>query len=124
MPASQAGRSILLVEDEAMLRTLLSAQLDGMGFRVQAVASGDEAMEAIDMGATFDVLLTDVRMPGKIDGVELAKRVRAISRHPKIIVMSGYVGHQDASAQAIENFLPKPFTAGRLRQELARVAGN
>lgn len=108
----------LLVDDEAMLRDIVCCLLEDLGFQVDQANSGDEAWQMIRSGMKPDLLLTDVRMPGQIDGIELAKRVKAMQEKTAILIMSGYVGSQNRTEEGLPFVLPKPFTMERLSQSI------
>ena len=103
--------SILVVEDEDALREVVSELLETHGYRVLAARSGDEAALLVAEGATVDVLFTDVRMPGALEGVDVA--IHARGRHPAIhvLVVSGYAPHPMARLGVLEpaaHFMSKP----------------
>lgn len=104
----------LLVEDEAVLRNMLCGSLSDFGFEVEQAESADAAWRMVEEGLNFDLLVTDVRMPGTMDGIELAKRVKATGTDAAIVIMSGYTGAQKTPLEPFPNFLPKPFTEARL----------
>lgn len=104
------GQRILLVEDDDSVRLTFDRGLRKHGLIVSAAADGAAALRILDSGAEFDVLVSDVMMPG-IDGVELA--AMATQRRPglKVVLMSGYAElplHRAADAQGVR-FLAKPF---------------
>ncbi len=106
------SESILLVEDEEPVRRLVQQILEMEGYRVQVVSSGAEALALVLAGAEFDLLLTDVIMPGGVSGRDLADRLRATRAELKVIFMSGYTG--ELAGRGLElregkNFLQKPF---------------
>lgn len=84
---------VLLVEDEACIRFIAAEVLQDEGFEVVEAWDGDEAARLLDGSCLFDVLFTDVQMPGLIDGIDLAMHAR--QRHPMIhlIVVSSYTLH-------------------------------
>ncbi|MFT3912820.1 MAG: PAS domain S-box protein [Anaeromyxobacteraceae bacterium] len=125
--ADGAGRSLLLVEDDASVRRVLERALRAAGFRVLVAGSGEEALALppVDV-AEVALVVTDVVMPG-IDGPHLAAALRA--RHPalRVLYLSGYT--RDALTQRGElgegvELLTKPFTpevlVDRVRELLAR----
>lgn len=79
---------ILVVDDEGAIRYSVSKTLQRVGYRVSEAASGEEALEAM-AAHEFDVILTDIRMPG-IDGVELLRRVKDMAPDASVILMTGY----------------------------------
>jgi signal transduction histidine kinase/ActR/RegA family two-component response regulator len=86
------GERILVVEDNPQLRRVLVRQLGELGYRVSETENADDALDALDGGADFDLLLTDVVMPGKLDGIALAHAF--VERRPdgKVILTSGFPG--------------------------------
>ncbi len=81
---------ILLVEDNDQIRTLGTGILRGLGYRVTVATSGDDALEYIEGGARFDLLFTDIVMPGRIDGLALATELRARDPGARILFTSGF----------------------------------
>jgi CheY-like chemotaxis protein len=86
--------TILVVEDEVLLRLDLASQLRTAGFDVVDAETAREALSVLERGGTVDLILTDIRMPGEIDGLALAKTVRSRGRTIKIIILSAFVGPQ------------------------------
>ncbi|WP_428392857.1 response regulator [Lichenicoccus sp.] len=76
---------VLLVEDEATIRMILAEVLADAGFVVTEAASGEVALRLFDEVRAFDLLVTDVHMPGRVNGVDLARAVRA--RWPEVPVV-------------------------------------
>jgi two-component system cell cycle sensor histidine kinase/response regulator CckA len=106
--------SILLVEDEDMVRRYVATVLGGAGYRVLAAAGGQEAL-SIAGEERVDLLLTDVVMP-KISGPELAERLNL-----PVLYMSGYTGdliEQHEMLQPGVAYIEKPFTAGDLKRKV------
>jgi CheY-like chemotaxis protein len=95
-----------------LLQRILERTLKDGGFRVTAVGSADEAIAALGSGVEADILLSDVRMPGRLDGLQLAEWVR--EHHPSIVIVL-----QTAFTDLeVDNFrvLRKPFTPAELMQ--------
>lgn len=80
-------KTILVVDDDAGLRTVVTRILTAAGYEVSQVASGREALEAVQR-TRFDLVITDVYMPD-MDGIEFITRVIQLTGHPRLIVMSG-----------------------------------
>lgn len=119
------GLRVLVVDDEADARELLRRLLAEQGCEVAVAGSADEAVPVLGAGR-FDVLLTDIGMPGT-DGYELLRRVRA--KHPaqKAIAVTAFARPQDrerALAAGFDGHLPKPVNPARLLAVLAEVAGS
>ena len=86
--ALSAGVKVLLVEDEPLIREMMAELLEDAGFDVTATCSGDEAAILLaDDG--FAVLLTDVTMPGTLDGIDLAEHAREIHPGLPVVFVSG-----------------------------------
>jgi len=120
----RGSESILLAEDSESLRKLAQSNLEAAGFRVLSAHSGEEALEiATRHGSTFDLLLTDVVMPG-MNGRVLAEKLSP--RHPgmKVLYMSGYTDSFIAGHGVLEpgtNLLHKPFTEDVLIRKVREV---
>ncbi len=89
-PRASGHESILVVEDDRLVRDYVLAQLRALGYAASAASNAAEALKMLDGGAVPDLLFTDVIMPGGIDGRELAERARR--RYPalKVLFTSGY----------------------------------
>ena len=81
-------KSVLLVEDELVIRMAMGEALRNAGFHVIKAADGDQAHEVISSGDDIAVLVTDIIMPGQLDGMALARLVRAQLPQTKIVLVS------------------------------------
>jgi CheY-like chemotaxis protein len=99
---------ILLVEDEMLLRELMFEELSESGFAVTPIATADEALRFIDKDTSFDLLLTDIRMPGDADGWTLGRRARQVMPWIQVIYATGYADH-GSDLYAHERSIKKPF---------------
>jgi PAS domain S-box-containing protein len=121
--APGAGR-ILLVEDELAVRTVIATLLRRLGYTVTIASNGNEALRLWqEASGAFDLLLTDTVMPGGLDGLELAQKVRAERPGLPVIVMSGYTDkilNSDVLKTSGYGFLAKPFEAHTLTDAIAR----
>src|SRR5437867_70280 len=123
-PLQQGCETILLVEDEGMVRKLARVALETNGYHVLEATRGEEALAVLRaLSGTIHLLLTDVVMPG-MNGRELAEKISAMNPKMKILFMSGYT--DDAVVRRgvlIEGtaFLQKPFTAGSLLRKIREV---
>jgi CheY-like chemotaxis protein len=98
-----ARRSVLIVEDEVLIRLMLVDELTDAGYSTIACATADEAWQVLHSAIRVDLVLTDIRMPGRIDGLELATRVRANWPQIKIVIMSAHLrGRTEADAVLIK----------------------
>lgn len=127
-PMAEQGAKILLVEDDTSNRRLISRLLEVSGYVVHAIASGEEALALLDHGY-FDVLVTDLSMPG-MDGVELVETLRAREQStlraptPAVVItaypLSEYQGR--CREAGVDVFLSKPINGTALRRALARLS--
>ena len=107
--ASVTPATILVVEDEAIIRIELAARLAEMGFKTLTAGDADEAIALLDANPDITLLFTDIRMPGSMDGLRLANHVRLRWPPVKIIVASGLIDTQLSALPDDSIFLPKPF---------------
>jgi two-component system cell cycle sensor histidine kinase/response regulator CckA len=128
-PAPRAGSarivdgsvSVLLVEDQDAVRKFAALALRSQGHTVTEAETGEVALELARAGTPFDVLLTDISMPG-IDGHELAVRIRAQRPDTAIVLMSGYAPDVDRNGQLERSvFLQKPFPPAELLAALNKA---
>jgi CheY-like chemotaxis protein len=119
--APRGGETVLLVEDEELLRRMTREVLEASGYRVLEAAHGDEAIRiSRSYPGTIQVMLTDVVMPG-LSGPELARLLAGVRPRMKVLYVSGYP--DDASVPAVRtaagtDFLQKPFTPAALEGRL------
>ena len=113
---------ILLVEDEDTVRATILRSLLRTGHQVEAARSGEEALRIGLAGEGFDLLITDINMPG-LDGPALARRLRERSENLRILFMSGYA--RDDRIGRLETgrteFLPKPFAPTELTRKISEM---
>jgi CheY-like chemotaxis protein len=102
------SRTILVVEDEVLVRLALAETLRDEGFSVVEAANADEAIAVLSSSTSIDVVLTDVNMPGSRDGIALGRYARATWPDLKVIVVSGRVAPSGV-AGAADAFLAKPY---------------
>ena len=118
----QAEPTILLVEDEAVLRIWAADELRSAGFHVVEAANADEALSLLRDEDHVDLIMTDVRMPGSMDGLGLAQTAHARWPDLKIVIVSGHLP-VSADSDSIDAFFGKPYdpakVAGRLKELLA-----
>ena len=113
---------ILVVDDDASIRQLVSDVLTVEGYDVEAVADGYAALAAIDAGRP-DCVVLDVMMPG-LDGHEVLQRIRAAERGPELPVVMLTAAADDSQqwqawTEGVDYFLAKPFEADELLRYLS-----
>ena len=119
------GRQVLLVEDEARLRDMLTRAIHEMGFQPTAVQQGEAALRQLEQRGDkgFDILIVDLNLPG-MGGMELLEQVRARWPDVQAIILTGF-GDLEAAKQAIRldvvDFLTKPCPLGELEVALDRA---
>jgi CheY-like chemotaxis protein len=111
------NETILLVEDDALVRDHIAGLLTSLGYRVTPVENAAAALRYLSDEAMPDLLFTDVVMPGRISGFQLAAQLRKRWPELKVLLMSGYPGDGSTADPAIDgaHMLGKPFR----RRELA-----
>ena len=126
MPQSRpyGDRSILIVEDEFILRMDLAAFFSDEGFRVLEASSAEDAIEILASDPGVRVVLTDILLCGEMNGLELARIVR--HRHPPttIFVMSSQQAPLVADLAPGTRFLAKPVNSLRLLRQIEPVTPN
>jgi CheY-like chemotaxis protein len=120
-PSDEGGsESILVVEDDALVRTYVVAQLRSLGYRVTSAADAAEALSLLEKDVTIDILFTDVIMPGPMNGRRLADE--ALKRRPslKVVFTSGYTDNAIVHQGRLDTgvvLLSKPYR----KSDLARI---
>ena len=89
-PVLNRNETILVVEDDPLVRNLVIAQLCSLGYTTIAAADGREALALVERGTAFDLLFTDVIMPGGMNGRELSDRVAKRRPGTRVLYTSGY----------------------------------
>lgn len=104
--------TILVVEDEFLIGAMLSDRLQECGFRVLEASSADEAVAIVEnIDVPIDLVLTDIRMPGSMDGLGLAKWLKANRPMMPVILASGHARKTDVAKELCANqtFFEKPY---------------
>lgn len=111
---------VLLVEDDFLIREALVDLLRDDGIEVLVAASGDEAL-GICAASAFDLLITDIRMPGRTNGWDLAEHCRSSRPELPVIYMTGY---SDVSARPVPGsiMLRKPFDIEKIAAIIRKLA--
>jgi CheY-like chemotaxis protein len=121
--APSAAATILVVDDEAVLRAIAERVLVLAGHRVLVAVSGEEALAIAATEGPIDLLFTDVVMPG-MHGIALASALRAERPGLRVLVTSGYTpGDVDRHGAGLADtpFLPKPYTPAQLTRAVAAL---
>jgi two-component system, cell cycle response regulator CpdR len=113
---------ILLAEDDGAMRTHLTRALERSGYAVVSVDCGTDALDRVRDGGDFDLLLTDIVMPG-MDGIELAQKVSIIAPDTRVMFITGFSAVTLRAGEALPQakVLSKPFHLRDLVLEVDRM---
>lgn len=114
--------SILVVDDEDALRTVLSSELESEGYVVAAAGDGDEAISVLQ-GKAFDLVLLDIKMP-RVDGFEVLRFIKERYPATKVIMLTGFADLKNAIESkklGAEDFVSKPYDLVDLLTTIERV---
>ena len=117
-PASASSPTILVVEDEILVRAVAAANLRDRGFDVVEVGNADEAICILKAGFRVDIVFSDVNMPGSLDGFGLALRLRRERPDLKIILTSCAPPIAHDASVAHGPILAKPYDHAALAHQL------
>ena len=117
MPAQPLPR-VLVVEDELFVRLELTEAIEATGRDVFHVPSAEEALEALQQDASIGLVLTDIKMPGSMDGIELAKNIQQRWPSVRVVISSANIA-TDARCRSLGTpLLHKPYRLSDLRKVL------
>lgn len=113
---------ILFVDDDPAMRDLVRRVLERQGFFVQAVPAAEVALLLLEEKIHFDLLITDVIMPGGMNGFELAERALALQPELRIIYLTGFVNlPRRQIAELRGKLVAKPVLPGQLEREVRGI---
>ncbi len=113
---------VLVVDDEAALRTVLSSELHTEGYMVSTASDGDEAIDLLQ-SHSFDLILLDIKMP-RVDGFQVLRYVKEKLPHIKVIMLTGFADLKNAIESkklGAEDFISKPYDLVDLLATIERV---
>ena len=121
------SKRILIVEDHADIRTLIHMTLEFENYDIQEAPNADQGLEMVRQWRP-DVLLLDVMMPGKLDGLDLCRLVKSDPAlgHPQVVLLSARGQSQDIEAgmnAGADAYLLKPFSPLKLIETIAELDG-
>ena len=123
MASGQQEKMALVVDDEVFARLFATQVLQDEGFVALEAESSVEALDLLDEHESTSVLITDVSMPGDMDGLALARKVARTHPCVAIIIVSGMVRPSRGEIPARATFLSKPYTAHGLMEAVRKVGG-
>jgi CheY-like chemotaxis protein len=112
--------TVLIVDDEPLIRQISRRTLEGHGYRVTEAANGLDAIELLSHGTALDLLIADLDMP-ELTGDEMVRRIRAARPDLKVLYVTGHIDLL-MDARPLwdgEAFLEKPFNPVALREAVA-----
>ncbi len=122
--AHRGSETILLVDDEVHVSSILAEVLGEHGYQVLSANSGDQALTLLASRASeIDLVVTDLKMPG-LSGLELARRIRSVAPGMRVVLISGHSDEnleQERERTAASAFLAKPFTSQALTKTIRDV---
>jgi CheY-like chemotaxis protein len=116
-------QTVLVVEDEFIIRLDLVDTLEKAGFHTIDVASADEAIRVLEERSDIRAVFTDIEMPGSMDGLALARCIRERWPPTILIVCSGREKPQEHELPSKSEFLPKPYNPVQLQRVLDGISG-
>ena len=117
-----AERSILVVDDELLIRDLLYDFFKDQGWEISIADNGKRALELLK-SKEFDLLLTDIKMP-EMDGLDLASKVKLSHPNLPIMLMTGYPSVESAVSglrNKVEDYIIKPFNINQLFKSIEKI---
>jgi signal transduction histidine kinase len=105
---------VLLVEDNEDVAAGVAAVLETFGCEVRHEPTADQALDLLTGGARFELVLSDIQMPGKLNGIDLAEKVRSAWPSQKIALMTGYADELERARRLGVAILAKPFNIDEL----------
>jgi two-component system, response regulator PdtaR len=121
---AETGRPrILVVDDEILIRLTIADELRTCGYRVVEAAKADEAVAILRSDTGIDLVLTDVRMPGGMDGIGLARLIRDELPQIKLVVASAHLPASPIGTLA-DAFFSKPYDVGAVIGAIAGLLAN
>ncbi|MBV8592912.1 MAG: response regulator [Caulobacteraceae bacterium] len=114
------SHTVLVVEDDGIVRLDAAQSLESAGYQVVEAGDASEALEILAHRSDIDVLFTDINMPGGMDGLELARVVHRTCPEVRLIVTSGAVRPAPGQIPDCGAFLPKPYSPDSIARAVDR----
>ena len=117
------NQNILVVDDEETIRMNLEFQLESEGYSIDTAESGEDAIEMLDKGSSYDLIITDLRMYGE-SGVDVFKKAREINANIPVMIITGFGGDSPMFREAMElkpcDHAFKPFAEEELIEKVRK----
>ncbi|APW35905.1 hybrid sensor histidine kinase/response regulator [Rhodoferax koreense] len=124
-PATARQEVILLIEDDAIIRTLLDEELTEAGYRVVVAESGPQGLAVLQSDQQLDLLISDVGLPGGLSGKQIAEAGRLVRPALKVLFITGYVEHVGTTGDSLLGpgmaLITKPFEFVDLAQKVRKM---
>jgi CheY-like chemotaxis protein len=119
--ADDQALTVLLVEDEGIIRMASAAILEDAGYDVLEAADAEAALTALGAHPEVDVVVTDVQMPGRLDGLKLVEVIAHDYPQVQTLITSGLTSSKEAKESGAAKFLAKPYTATAIQSAVKAV---
>ena len=116
------AKTILLVEDEFIIRFTLADFLRDIGYHVLEAGDGLEGLDILNSGQRIDLMVTDVQMPGGVDGLELAKHSKRLVPSRPVVVCSAHMAISEC--YPADEFHSKPYALAALMALIEKLIGD
>lgn len=123
MPEASARQTVLVVEDEALIRFSIADEIRDAGFEVLEAANADLAIDLLESHPEITILFTDIDMPGSMDGLKLSEAVRKRWPLVQIIVTSGHIKINAENLPVAGYFFSKPYSSTKLISTMLSISG-
>jgi len=122
-PFPSMRKCILVVEDELLIRLMVSEELRDAGYDVIEAFNADEALAVLNTRGHIDLIFSDVRMPGPLDGIDLLALVKKAHPSLPVIITSANLHPDVAITNGAARFLPKPYISEQVMSAVADELG-
>jgi PAS domain S-box-containing protein len=121
---AQGGECILLIDDEATIREVVSETLQGLGYEVIVAHDGASGLAALGRATRVDLLITDIGLPGGLNGRQVAQAIRAIKPNLPVLFITGYAEQPSLAGDSLQpgmEMLTKPFALNDFARRVSHM---
>ena len=115
------GKRLLVVEDEFLILGLMTESLSEAGFEVLEAEDGDQAVQTLENADQIDLVLTDIQLPGPIDGNAVGAKAKQLHPNIPVIYVSGRPESLRNKVARQDAFVPKPYTPAQVIAIIQRL---